>query len=286
MALYRHVRSEIWVNPKVSECMNSNEKLIFVYLLTNQHTTQIGIYKITKKQIAYDLDLPMNIVEETLEKFENDLKIIVYNKSTYEIAITKWGRFNLTNSGRPIKDCIKKELLEVKDVELLKVISEHIRKEEIKELFDNAYNNVALTLSGQKENKKEKQKENEKEILINSNDLSKYAKLYTENIGVINGIVSQWLIEISDSVDLLLFKKAIEIATNKGKCSKGYVEGIINQWKDKNIRSIEDLDSYKLQEKINKTSNIRSLKFEEEKVNYSKPSEEDLAYARSLSAIN
>lgn len=286
MALYRHVRSEIWVNPKVSECMNSNEKLIFVYLLTNQHTTQIGIYKITKKQIAYDLDLPMNIVEETLEKFENDLKIIVYNKSTYEIAITKWGRFNLTNSGRPIKDCIKKELLEVKDVELLKVISEHIRKEEIKELFDNAYNNVALTLSGQKENKKEKQKENEKEILINSNDLSKYAKLYTENIGVINGIVSQWLIEISDSVDLLLFKKAIEIATNKGKCSKGYVEGIINQWKDKNIRSIEDLDSYKLQEKINKSSNIRSLKFEEEKVNYSKPSEEDLVYARSLSAIN
>lgn len=286
MALYRHVRSEIWVNPKVSECMNSNEKLIFVYLLTNQHTTQIGIYKITKKQIAYDLDLPMNIVEETLEKFENDLKIIVYNKSTYEIAITKWGRFNLTNSGRPIKDCIKKELLEVKDVELLKVISEHIRKEEIKELFDNAYDNVALTLGGQKENKKEKQKENEKEILKNSNDLSKYAKLYTENIGVINGIVSQWLIEISDSVDLLLFKKAIEIATNKGKCSKGYVQGIINQWKDKNIRSIEDLDSYKLQEKINKSSNIRSLKFEEEKVNYSKPSEEDLAYARSLSAIN
>ncbi|SCH48637.1 DnaD domain protein [Romboutsia sp. 1001713B170207_170306_H8] len=286
MALYRHVRSEIWVNPKVSECMNSNEKLIFVYLLTNQHTTQIGIYKITKKQIAYDLDLPMNIVEETLEKFENDLKIIVYNKSTYEIAITKWGRFNLTNSGRPIKDCIKKELLEVKDVELLKVISEHIRKEEIKELFDNAYDNVALTLGGQKENKKEKQKENEKEILKNSNDLSKYAKLYTENIGVINGIVSQWLIEISDSVDLLLFKKAIEIATNKGKCSKGYVQGIINQWKDKNIRSIEDLDSYKLQEKINKSSNIRSLKFEEEKVNYSKPSEEYLAYARSLSAIN
>ena len=70
--------------------------------------------------------------------------------------------------------------------------------------------------------------------------------MYEQNIGFINGIVAQWLFEISELIDYELFKRAIEIATDKGKCNKGYVAGIIKQWLDNNIRSYEDLKAYEI----------------------------------------
>ena len=70
--------------------------------------------------------------------------------------------------------------------------------------------------------------------------------MYEQNIGLINGIVAQWLFEISELIDYELFKRAIEIATDKGKCNKGYVAGIIKQWLDNNIRSYEDLKAYEI----------------------------------------
>ncbi|MDO7204485.1 DnaD domain protein [Paraclostridium bifermentans] len=37
-------------------------------------------------------------------------------------------------------------------------------------------------------------------------------------------------IEINETIDIRLFKRAIEIATDNGRCNKGYVNGIIKQW--------------------------------------------------------
>ena len=49
MAIYRHVHVEFWKDPKVLEELTPEDKLFFIYLLTNPNTTQIGVYKITKK---------------------------------------------------------------------------------------------------------------------------------------------------------------------------------------------------------------------------------------------
>ena len=54
MAIYRHVHVEFWKDPKVLEELTPEDKLFFIYLLTNPNTTPIGVYKITKKQIAFE----------------------------------------------------------------------------------------------------------------------------------------------------------------------------------------------------------------------------------------
>ena len=94
---------------------------------------------------------------------------------------------------------------------------------------------------GEKEKQKEKQKEEEPTYSV-----GRFKNLYEQNIGLINGIVAEWLFEISELIDYELFKRAIEIATDKGKCNKGYVAGIIKQWLDNNIRSYEDLKAYEI----------------------------------------
>jgi predicted phage replisome organizer len=78
------------------------------------------------------------------------------------------------------------------------------------------------------------------------NNLKEMSKLYEQNVGLINGITSEYLIEISQKIDEKLFKRAIEIATDRGKCSLGYIKGIIKQWLDNNISSLDELNAYKL----------------------------------------
>ena len=88
--------------------------------------------------------------------------------------------------------------------------------------------------------KRERDKEN--------NTIVNFSNLYESNIGLINGVTSEWLIEISEQIDYPLFKRAIEICTERGKTNLGYLKGIINNWTNKNIHTMEQLQAYKLQQ--------------------------------------
>lgn len=250
MALFRHVRTEFWKDAKVLEEMTPEDKLFFLYILTNGNTTQIGIYKIPKKQMAFELGYSVESINTLIDRFENHYKVIRYNPKTRELAIKRWGKYNLVKGGKPIIDCVKKEVTEVKDKSLLAYVAQYIHKEEIKKefekLIDDTYHDSLdsiYTIGGQKEkeNKNKKEKENENEYETKYSPVGKFKKLYEENVGLVNSIVAQWLIELSEDIDYDLFKRAVEIATDRGKCNKGYINGIIKQWYDNNIRSYRDL---------------------------------------------
>lgn len=77
-----------------------------------------------------------------------------------------------------------------------------------------------------------------------SEKLSSMSKLYQENIGMINGIVAEWITEISEKIDVELFKEALVICTDKGKLYFNFLKGIINNWLQKNITSYEELKAF------------------------------------------
>jgi len=126
-----------------------------------------------------------------------------------------------------------------------------------------------LMLSGQCPIEIEKdidiEKELEKDIhtekedkYVGKSDLKTFRILYEQNIGLINGITAEYLIELSETIDVNLFKRAIEIATDKGKCNLGYIKGIIKQWLDANIRTLEQLEAYKLQQEQSKQKGVKT----------------------------
>ena len=90
---------------------------------------------------------------------------------------------------------------------------------------------------------------------VNEN-LSAMSKLYQQNIGVANGIVAEWLTEVSEQITVDLYKRAIEICTEKGKLNLGYLKGIIKNWLDNNITSLEVLEAYELQNKKQPNNSI------------------------------
>ena len=170
MAIYRHVHVEFWKDPKVLEELTPEDKLFFIYLLTNPNTTQIGVYKITKKQIAFELGFSIESVNVLMDRFINNYGLIKYNSDTREICLKNWGKYNLNKLGKPMLDCVKSELKNVDDKSLLQFIKPSICKEEIVSLFDEVifldkvnddkYDDKS-TLSTQ--NKKEKENKNKKE---------------------------------------------------------------------------------------------------------------------------
>ena len=82
-----------------------------------------------------------------------------------------------------------------------------------------------------------------------SENLSSMSKLYQQNIGMVNGITGEWLIEVSSQIDIDLFKRALEICTERGNTTLGYLKGIIKKWLQNNITTYEQLKAYELQNK-------------------------------------
>ncbi|UPG65589.1 hypothetical protein [Metabacillus endolithicus] len=76
---------------KSASLMNREDKLFYLYLLTNSCTNHIGIYQITKKQIAFELDYSLDTVTLLMDRFTEQYNLIHYNSTTLELAIKKWG---------------------------------------------------------------------------------------------------------------------------------------------------------------------------------------------------
>lgn len=301
MAIFRKLHTAFWQDAKVIEELTPEDKFFFIYLLTNPATTQIGIYQITKKQMSFELGYSIESINSLMDRFENHHKLIKYNPYTREIGIKNWGKYNLDRSGKPMLDCVKKELEEVSDISLIEYVSKGIKKEEIKDIFksyidknklnDDTYNesytDTFKNLGQEEEKDKEEYKEKEKDL--KSFNVGKYAKLYEQNIGLINGVAYEWIINISEEIDIKLFKKAIEIATDKGKCNKGYIGGIIRQWLNNNIKTYDDLKAYELNQggQLNDRKSKYAREYEnEDESTYQKPTEEQLRRVRELLESN
>ncbi|WP_106494928.1 hypothetical protein [Lentibacillus sp. Marseille-P4043] len=159
MAKFRMVHTEFWDDPKVVEEMTPEDKLFFLYLLTNSNTTQIGIYQITKKQMAFDIGYSIESINSLLDRFINYHGLVIYNTETREIAIKNWGRYNFNRGGKPILDCVRSELKLVKDESLIPFVGDRIERREIKELYDTYYE--TSTISGQEEEEEEEEEKEE-----------------------------------------------------------------------------------------------------------------------------
>lgn len=137
MGKFRMVGIDFWNDPVVVEEMTPEDRYFYLYLLTNPRTTQIGIYKITKKHMACDLGYSVESVQSLMDRFINHHQVIRYNPETREIAIKDWGANNLRRGGKPVMDCISAELREVKDLSLIAYVAENIRKGDILAVYES-----------------------------------------------------------------------------------------------------------------------------------------------------
>ena len=162
MSTFRMVHTEFWEDPKVIEEMTPEDKYFFLYLLTNANTTQIGIYQITKKQMAFDMGYSMETINSLLDRFLNHHQLIMYNEETREVAIKNWGKYNLRRGGKPMLDCVFSELKNVKDRALILYVRDGVENDSIRGLYDT-YDDTCHDTSPIRPQYKDKEEDKDKD---------------------------------------------------------------------------------------------------------------------------
>ena len=122
----RVIDTEFWNDDKVVEMFSPEDKLFFLYLMTNPHTTQLGIYHINKKQMAFEIGYSVEAVTVLLDRFENKYKLIRYSEETSEVAIKNYLRHSIVKGGKPVEELLKREILKVKDKSLFGYVFDNL----------------------------------------------------------------------------------------------------------------------------------------------------------------
>ena len=122
LAVKRVISTDFWNDSKVSDLFSAEDKYFMLYLLTNPHTTQLGIYELSVSKAANELGYSKDVVKVLLERFQNKYELIKYNEITSEVAIKNFLRHSIVKGGKPVMDCLLKEEKKIKDKELLTYI--------------------------------------------------------------------------------------------------------------------------------------------------------------------
>ncbi|PFF41869.1 DnaD domain-containing protein [Bacillus cereus] len=244
MAKYRHVQTTFWSDPKVTEEMTPEDRYFYLYLMTNEHTTQIGVYQITRKQMAFELGYSIESAKALLDRFTKHHELIVYNEETREICILNWGKYNLIKGGKPIEDCIQKELKTIKDLSLVKLVLDRTKNEKLVHKISafagfNDTSNDTSTIRGQKE--KEKEKLQQEEIFPTAENLA--IDFYMNNFGFISPFMGEEINQWVDDLNQDLVVEAMKITLQNNTRNWSYTKGILKDWHQQGFKTIQDVEA-------------------------------------------
>lgn len=174
MGIKRIVDTSFWTDGKVDE-FSPEDKYFMLYLLTCPFTKQLGIYEISVKQVAFQLGYSVDAVKVLLDRFENKYGIIIYSEETNEIAIKNYLKHSIIKGGAPVRDCLIREMKQVKNTKLIAEIFAHIKgygslNATVKNLIaEYEEKNGKLLYSNKKENDIDNEIDNDNE---NDNEVS------------------------------------------------------------------------------------------------------------------
>lgn len=115
----------LWRSKRVKE-LSSEGKVAFLYLLTCEHQTMVGAYRLPPKYGACDLQWEVKDFERALNELLS-VGLVLYDFETDEVMITGWFKFNPPNGTKTLKGM---------ENALEKIESETLREAGVSDLVD------------------------------------------------------------------------------------------------------------------------------------------------------
>lgn len=128
-----------------------------------------------------------------------------------------------------------------------------LKVKETPKINQKTFNPDTVDFNEMKKELEEKERQREIDELLGVEEvkkrekLSKIVSLYQKNVGIINAMTQMALMEISETFEIEIFEEAIRIATDRNKLNLGYIKGILNNWKGKNITTIDQVNAENLE---------------------------------------
>ena len=190
-SINRVVSTSFWEDETVVNDFSPEDKYFYLYLLTNPHTTQLGIYKLVPKTAAFELGYSKEAVVVLLDRFEKKYDMIRYSQDTCEVAIKNYLRHSVVKGGKPVLDCLLKEERQVVDKSLLDYIYTNVvNKDNLNITVEEYLNNLGKRLNrgnGMNDN------DNDNERIVNESSTNRQSPSEIKQLGGnTNCIVEAW----------------------------------------------------------------------------------------------
>ncbi len=93
MSKLRSVSTGFWSDPFIED-LTPSEKLLFLYLITNEKTNMLGIYEASLKKISFETGLNKDVVLNGLKAFESIGKVRYVDNYVIIVNYMKHQNFN------------------------------------------------------------------------------------------------------------------------------------------------------------------------------------------------
>ena len=113
------VHTAFWTDIQVIDHYSIEDKFFHLYLMTNDKTTQVGIYPLPMKVMSFETGFTTDDIQLMLERFKKDYGKILYSKKTQEVTVLHSLQYTILKGGKPVSDLMKRELSTVKDGKLI-----------------------------------------------------------------------------------------------------------------------------------------------------------------------
>ena len=107
MATYRNVQMSFWTDSKVLDDFTPEDKLFFLYIMTNPRTSLCGCYECSKKQMSRDTGYSVETISNIIYRMDEIHKVAKYNEATREVLILNWDKYNWTESSKVLDGAFK-----------------------------------------------------------------------------------------------------------------------------------------------------------------------------------
>ena len=178
MPIKRLIDTRFWSDGQVLDSYSPEDKLFALYLRTNPHSSQLGVYALPKRTMSFEIGYTPEAIAVLLDRFQTKYHDIVYSDATQEVAILGYLKSSIIKGGKPVLDLLKRELEEVVDGDLL--LHLHEAMADFLGLSTREVDGQILKLIERELQRRglRTQNQNDKD---NDNEINQYNEIYNDN---------------------------------------------------------------------------------------------------------
>lgn len=204
-ANFRQIHTRIWKDEWFLD-LQPDEKLLFVYLFSNENTSLSGMYKLSFKVICFETGIEDGRAKEIMAKFSQDGKVFYADNIVWIVNMRK---YHASNSIKVIKRIEK-------DLELIPHCDLKIRY-----IY---HNDMVSKQVGLNENEDENEDENK-----NNNNDNVYSR-YQNEIGMLSPGIVDLLDDAVSEYGEEWVSEAIQEAAKNNVRKWAYIDAILKNW--------------------------------------------------------
>lgn len=133
--MYRSIDTTFWADKKISEECTPEERYVYLYLLTNNHTRLCGCYEVTVKVIAFETGFSPDKTKKILESLDLERHMIRYCFDSSEVLLLNWAKYQWNTSPKTL-EAIRREAATIHCEEFHEALQDLLQRVENKEEKD------------------------------------------------------------------------------------------------------------------------------------------------------